>query len=103
MLLEAPPQPALPVLQQGEGLRVERVVDFPDFEVRRITLQGVARLDLEAGQHYALLMVVAGSLRLGGAAFRAEQAMLLPRGWAGVLESAQAAQPLVLLWAVPRR
>ena len=102
MLLEAPPQPGFPVLQQGEGLRVERVVDFPDFEVHRITLQGGARLDLEAGNSYGLLMVAAGSLLLAGAAFRAEQAMLLPRGWAGVLESAQAAQPLVLLWAVPR-
>lgn len=103
MLLEAPPQPKFPLLQQGDGLRVERVVDFPDFEVRRVTLWGGASFDVETGDDYGLLMVVAGIMQLAGAAYRPEQALLLPRGWAGVIASAQAAQPLVLLSAAPRR
>lgn len=103
MVLQAPPQPEFPLLQQGEGLRVERVVDFPDFEVRRITLCGSARLGVEIRDAYGLLMVVSGVLHLLGATYGSERALLLPRGWTGVLDTAQAAQPLVLLWAVPRR
>jgi len=103
MVLQAPPQPEFPLLQQGDGLRVERVVDFPDFEVRRITLGGGACLGVEPLDTYGLLMVVSGTLQLAGACYPAERALLLPRGWAGVLDSAQAARPLVLLWAVPRR
>lgn len=102
MLLRAPPQPDFPLLLSEQGLRMERVVDFPDFEVRRITLAGGARLEVEARDSYALLMVVAGALQVAGACYREERALLLPRGWAGVLDSAQAAQPLVLLWALPR-
>ncbi len=103
MVLEAPPQPEFPLLQQGDGLRVERVVNFHDFEVRRITLCGGAHLSVEIREAYGLLMVFAGVLHLPGATYGSEQALFLPRGWRGVLDSAQAAQPLVLLWALPRR
>ena len=47
-------------------------------------------------------MVVEGEMTLGGVNYQAEQALLLPRHWQGVLTPANPAQPLVLLLALPR-
>ncbi len=102
MELQAPPPPAFQVLRQGDGLRVERVVDFADFEVIRVRVSGGARWPVGALQDYALLMVVEGVVDVDGASYGPEQALLLPLAWEGELAAAEAAQSLVLLWATPR-
>ena len=102
MRLQAPPQATLPVLRRDQGLRLEQVVDFPDFEVRRLTLAAGASLAVQPAGRYSLVLVVDGTLDLEGAHYGSGQALFLPADWRGLFASAKAAPPLVLLWALPR-
>ena len=103
MLLTPPMAEPFTGLIELDGVRVERIVDFPDFEVRRVRLEDGACLKVERINDYALVMVVEGELVLDGSHYSAEQALLLPRGWQDRLSPANPAQPLVLLLALPRR
>jgi hypothetical protein len=99
----APPPPApFECLLRAEGVEAERIVDFPDFEVRRITIAQAAGLWLEPLVCYALVMVVEGVLALGGGPLQAEQAALLPAGWEGALAPSGNTERVVLLLALPR-
>jgi hypothetical protein len=103
MKLEHPGPDQFEVLQQEEGVLVERIVDFSDFEVRRVRLQcGQSLGDLEIEQ-YALVMVVEGKLRVAGAVYGPEQALLLPRAWRDDLAAVEPATTLVFLLALPRK
>ena len=102
MLLVPPVTEAFDCLQRERGVLVERIVDFPDFEVRRIRIEPGARLAQEPLRDYGLVIVVVGELALNGRCYRPEQALLLPRAWRGQLTPANTAQPLVLLLAQPR-
>jgi hypothetical protein len=84
------------------GVRVEQIVDFPDFEVWRLAINPGMRWQVKSGPSYALLLVVAGVLELAGSHYGTEQAVLLPRGWSGALVAPQASLPVVLLLAKPR-
>jgi len=101
MQLLAPPDPASLLLQQGPGLRLERIVQFEDFEIRRLTLAQGASFSYEVLADYCLLLVIAGQIELGDTLYGAEQAALLPAEWAGQLAALQAAPELVLLLATP--
>ena len=101
-LLCPPHETPFECLRQESGIRVERIVDFPDFEVRRVCLEGGAALELEPVVDYALVMVIEGELALLGSTYRAEQALLLPRGYQDRLTPVNPVQPLVLLLALPR-
>ncbi len=102
MRLWPPVAAPFPVLYSAEGVKIERIVDFPDFEVRRGTLQAGCSWPFEALPSYGILIVISGSLELDGNRYRAEQALLLPRTWRGLLCPSQAPQPLVFLLALPR-
>jgi hypothetical protein len=102
MRLVAPAMAAPRSLHHSAGVGAEQLVDFPDFEVQRLTLRAGVGQRVEAGSNYALLMVVTGVLELGGERYGAEQALLLPRGWRGLLAAPEASAPLVLLLARPR-
>jgi hypothetical protein len=84
------------------GVKVEQIVDFPDFEVWRLAINPGMRWQVDSGPSYALLLVVTGVLELAGSQYGAEQAVLLPRGWSGDLQVPQASLPVVLLLANPR-
>jgi hypothetical protein len=99
-LLPPDPEP-FEQLECAAGVLVERVVDFPDFEVRRVSLDAGV-LDLEPLADYALVMVVEGELQLEGVAYGPEQACLLPRRWAGRLMPHEGLRRLVFLLALPR-
>ena len=102
MVLGQPQPEAFEVLQRGGGVLIERIVDFNDFEVRRVSLDcGQALGDLIVEQ-YALVMVVGGVLQLSGTLYGPEQALLLPGGWNGSLVAAQPSARLVLLLALPQ-
>lgn len=98
-----PPEPdPFPLCHRGGGAILERIVDFPDFEVRRGTLEAGARWQFETLPVYALVMVVSGVLALAGRRFRAEQAVLIPASWQGFFTAAEGCRELVFLLALPR-
>ena len=101
MQLEQPEPDQFQILPQGGGIRVERIVDFSDFEVRRVSLQGGQSLDDLIIEAYALVMVVQGQLQVEEAVYGPEQALLLPRNWHGVLAAVEPASTLVFLLALP--
>jgi hypothetical protein len=90
------------VVEQGGGRLIERIVDFPDFEVWRIQLEAGSSFAPDAMKDYGVLMVIDGEVALAGHTYEAERALLLPRHWQGTLIPANPAQSLVLLLALPR-
>ena len=88
-------------LDSAPGITIEQIVDFPDFEVQRLTIRAQIKWQLECGPSYALLLVVTGVLELAGSRYGSEQAVLLPRNWTGAVLAPQAPAPLVLLLAKP--
>lgn len=66
ILLETPPQPPLEILYADDTVRVERVVVFEDFEVRRLHLRAHQSTKLDGRSHYSLVMLVAGRLTVCG-------------------------------------
>ncbi len=102
MQLLPPEDKPFEILHRGRGSLVERVVDFPDFEVRRVRVEGGGSLALPLEYSYGLVMLVEGELEIDGSHFGPEQAFLVPRGRSLGVAPAQAAQPLVLLLALPR-
>jgi len=102
MLLVPPVTAAFDCLRRERGVLVERIVDFPDFEVRRVRLEPGASIAQGPLQDYGLVIVTGGELVLDGRLYKAEQALLLPRAWQGRFAPVNTAQPLVLLLALPR-
>jgi len=77
MEIVAPSRPRLPVLLARQGLLVEQVVDFPDFQVQRINLAAESSYEVH-GMTYQLLIVLQGELKIYNHEFSKEQAVLLP-------------------------
>ncbi|MEH6589643.1 MAG: hypothetical protein V7746_05255 [Halioglobus sp.] len=102
MSLYTPDQATFTPLQDRPGLLVERIVDFSDFEVMRVSLDGDSMLVLPALKTYAMVIVVEGVLGLDEGKYGSEQSAILPRGWEGALAPLEAAHPLVLLLALPK-
>ena len=102
MRLTPPERDSFQALSAPDGVIAERIVDFPDFEVRRLTMKPGKTLKLEAQDCYQLLMVVQGQLPLSGVELDAEQAAFLPAGQDYQLASADPSEGLVLLLARPR-
>lgn len=72
-----PPAP-FPSIAAGDGWIEEQIVQFDDFEVRRITLQPRASMPLQPVGRYRLGMVVGQPLLLGQNRFNPDDAILLP-------------------------
>jgi hypothetical protein len=102
MNLQTPEQAPFARLQEEPGLLVERVVDFSDFEVWRISLAHNGIFTIDPLRSYAMVIVVEGVLEVGDGKYAAEQGMILPQGWRGQLAPLEAARPLVLLLALPK-
>lgn len=97
------PAPAVFTSIPGAGVaRLERIADFPDFELLRASLESGGCWQFEARPVYCVVLVVSGQLLVGGQTFRVEEALLLPTAWAGELVALESASPLVLLIALPR-
>lgn len=78
MLLDTPPQPASEILLDDSGVRVERIVDFADFEVQRYRVQPGSELVLPSPDQYSVIIVIQGTLPIGPCGLGPEQALLLP-------------------------
>ena len=102
MRLHTEDEPRFETLLQQEGLLVERIVDFTDFEVRRVCLGSSGVLNLPPIPRYGLVIVVEGEVRIAQVNYGPEQALILPLGWSGELTPAEPASPVVLLLALPR-
>ncbi|MEH6568777.1 MAG: hypothetical protein V7709_06875 [Halioglobus sp.] len=89
-------------LFDNDGVFVERIVDFSDFEVRRVRISADAELSLGPMQPYGVIMVVDGRLVLGGQYFGPEEALIVPRGWSGKLVSDDDSKSVLFLLAIPR-
>lgn len=100
--LSAPPEDPFEQMAAGEGWREERIVEFDDFEVRRVALQAGACYALARPQRYALLMAVGGALDLDGLTVAADAALLLPKCWRGGSLRNASVDPRVALLAAPR-
>lgn len=102
MVLEIPPGNDFTVLEDTAGQLIERIVDFSDFEVRRVSLSNATSMTLAPLPSYALIMVVEGELMLENLELVAEEALILPSGWSGKLTFAEPESSGVLLLATPR-
>lgn len=100
--LDPPPVEPWATTAEGGGWREQRIVEFDDFEVRRLALAPGARRAVPAPVQYGLLMAVGDGLRLDAAELRPDQALLLPQAWRGGLVENSAAGERVLLLAYPR-
>lgn len=90
------------LLSATPQLRIERIVNFNDFAVRRIKLDGQHTF---SGDVYCVLMVLQGRLTLGhtarGKTLESGQAVLLPKAEGGWL--AASCSPCLFLLALPRQ
>ena len=103
MRLQPPEEEPFEVLHSEDGVSCERIVDFQDFEVRRLRLAPGARFSLSASSDYSLLMGVEGTCSLESFDLGPEQAAILPAGTELALGSRSPDSGLVLLQAIPRR
>lgn len=102
MNVAQPLEPGFEILKKADGVLIERIVDFEDFEVRRIRLSSGACLKLSLEADYGLLMPVSGCLDLSGLMVKAEQAVLLPSAWIGCHMSNSGEFELCFLLAYPK-
>ncbi len=102
MALQVPPEPPPVRLVQADGVRADRIAAFPDFEVRRLIIEGGRAWHWPAHAQYTLLVVAEGGSVLGARPLGPEQAVLLPAGWAGQLRVPEGAGRAVLLACLPR-
>jgi mannose-6-phosphate isomerase class I len=98
--------PAL--VAEEEGVRVERVVSYPEFTVDRVRLESGRPRASESDQHYRLLFVVEGQgrIKLADGSERPlarEDALLLPATLGAFEIGGMDGNPLVYLEAVANR
>jgi hypothetical protein len=66
-------------LSRVDGVVVERIVDFDDFEVRRVVVASCHNFVHRLGERYWLAVGVDGELIAGGGKLKNESALFLPR------------------------
>ena len=102
MRLTPPPVAPFELLSSRDDIVVERIVDFPDFEVRRVSIAAGSELRHAVAGRYELLMLIEGELELDGLPLGPENAAFLPSESTVELRCADPSQPLILLLALPR-
>ena len=102
MRLLPPEEQAFESVYEEPGVTCERIVDFSDFEVRRIKVDAGARHSVPVLPHYSLLMLVEGHCPVGALSLGPEEAAIIPAECPVILRSESADQPLVALLALPR-
>ena len=102
MNLDAPAQPDHQCLIDAEGVLVERIVDFEDFEVLRIVLQVGTSYFISSPIDYGLMMAVKGEIVLRDNLISPEQAVLIPTCWPGGHIENSTDEVVSLLLAYPK-
>jgi len=101
MSLDSPELSPLPELLVTDDYRIEQVVKFDDFLVRRVTLASGKRWSLDKTGDYVLLMSVNGGVRVAGYDLNAEQALMLPASRLDVSVESLSKMSTILLVAEP--
>lgn len=101
MSLEPEQQQPHLLLYSSEGVKVERIVDFDDFQVQRITLVSGVEYILPETESYGLLMAIDDGLSIGGGALGPERAVLLPRALSVVKLVNTSPEKITFLLAYP--
>lgn len=78
MLIDPPVASTAVVLAETPGLRYERIATFTDFVVERLSLAPGHEWGMETAGAYALAIVVAGAMDIGGHALGSDAAVLVP-------------------------
>lgn len=76
--LDFPADEPLALIEQDEGLLIEEVVNFSDFDVWRISLAAHHQWQAPELNHYRLVIGVAGAVTTSGLCLGQEQAAFLP-------------------------
>lgn len=98
-----PPEPEpLEMTAQGDGWVEERIVQFEDFAVYRLSLDAGASYPVVPADHYRLLMAVGGELSLAGSVVEGDQAVLLPLAFRQAELVNAGVEPRVALLATPQ-
>lgn len=103
LLLDPPPPEPFPQLAALDGWREEQIVEFDDFEVRRIVMAPGAIRELKPPRDYALCMAVGGALQLSENVLAADEALLLSPVWRGGRLVNVSEEVRTLLMAYPRQ
>ncbi|HSB96851.1 MAG TPA: hypothetical protein VLC91_10395, partial [Spongiibacteraceae bacterium] len=101
LCMDPPPLEPWSITAQGDNWIEERIVEFDNFEVRRITLQGGAVRTLSSSDRYGLLMAVGADLQLASESLPTDTAVLLPVAWRGSEVANIGSRPAYLLLATP--
>lgn len=102
VLIDPPATEPFDLIAEADGWREERVVEFDDFEVRRLLLNPSAVRDLRPPRDYALCMAVGGAINVGEVTLAADEAVLLSPVWRGGRIVNDSAEARTLLIAYPR-
>lgn len=78
MTLEPEAQQPFSICYQDEGVLVEKIVDFADFEVQRWILRCGCSHRIELAGSYVLVMAIEGAVMVGDCQLEPEQACLVP-------------------------
>ena len=103
MSLEHQEQGDIDTLLDEDGVLIDRIVDFDDFDVIRVVLNKKAQWFLESPQAYSLCMGVEGSFIVGSSPVVPEQAILLTRAWPGEQISNDSDSRVSFLLANPKK
>lgn len=79
MSLSAPEVPAFDIVIDNQGVQIERIASFAEFNVWRIELQAQCTTHLTPALAYAICIGISGRIDIGDTAILHEQACLLTR------------------------
>ncbi|RLA47602.1 MAG: hypothetical protein DRR06_02110 [Gammaproteobacteria bacterium] len=102
MILDPAEAQGLTVLEDGEAVKREQIVSFPDFAVQRITLEKDASWLLPKIESYALVIAVVGTLGFGVRKISSEQAVFVPAYCEDIEFRNLSVGPCVVLVSFPR-
>lgn len=102
MDLEPAPQEPHTVVSDMSGCIVERIVDFEDFEVHRVSVDAGGRFTLAVPVDYAVVIVIQGEMVIAGAELVPEAAALLPNSISEQQLINSDADKMVFLLAFPK-
>lgn len=101
MTLKPAPTEAFQSERDGAAT-IEKIVDFSDFEVYRVSLPAKEAMNIRLTGDYILLMAVIGDVVINDLIVEAESAIFLPKSWNGGKVINNQSKPLCFLLAYPK-
>ncbi len=92
---------AFEVLEKTVHQQVERIVNFEDFEVHRVTLQGGSSFNMPPQPCYRLCLVIKGPVGINDIQYCAEKAVLIPAFSEGLELVNSGTEEVICLVALP--